>query len=50
MTPEQKVVVITGASRGIGADGSLSGHWRARRRTDSPDLPNLIHCIADVQA
>jgi hypothetical protein len=31
-------------------DGSLSGHWRARRRTDSPDLPNLIHCIADVQA
>jgi hypothetical protein len=31
-------------------DGSLSGHWRARRGTDSADLPNLIHCIADVQA
>ena len=30
--------------------GALSGHLRARRQIDSPDLPNLIYCIADVQA
>jgi hypothetical protein len=31
-------------------DGSLSRHWRAHRRAESPDLPNLIHCLADVEA
>jgi hypothetical protein len=27
-------------------DGAVCNHWRARRRVDSPDLPNLNHCIA----
>jgi choline dehydrogenase-like flavoprotein len=27
-------------------DGAACDHWRARRRADSPDLANLIHCIA----